>query len=110
MAIERSTKTLRDLIDYANGLMEAGLDRVRAEKNSGLYFNKVCTLAYSLREECLTRFPCWCQSFDKLLPQGCVGCLCVGRSAISHGTPLPDYAVWASVDEYLGAYREELGL
>ena len=110
MALERSTKTIQDLIKFADDKMRAGLDKLDKE-DSRLLYAGLCELATRFRTRCEKEFPgilLDCNQHN-LLPQSGFARLSVTTTEISHAFR-PDWAVWLSVHEYLLVHEQDLGI
>ena len=110
MTQERSTKTINDLIRFANGKMSANLDKLR-EEDSEILYARLFHLAGQFKSLCTEEFPgIWLDCNRRnLLPQSGFARLAVTTTEISHAFR-PDWAIWLSVHEYLEKHGKELGL
>ena len=110
MALERSTKTIQDLTDFANDKMCASLNKIY-EQDPGMFCAEVRHTAQRFRTKCKEEFPGILLDCNQrnLLPQSGFARLSVTTTEISHAFR-PDWAVWLSVNEYLYEHGEELGL
>ena len=110
MALERSTKTIQDLTDFANDKMCASLNKL-GEEDPHLLCAALRELALRFKTNCKKDFPGILLECNQrnLLPQSGFARLSVTTTEISHAFR-PDWAIWLSVYEYLEEHGAELGL
>ena len=110
MALKRSTKTIQDLIKFADDKMYTSLVKI-FEQDPGIFYSELTYTANRLRTRCENQFPnmLLASNLRKLLPQSGFTCLRVTTTEIGHKFR-PDWAIWLSVHEYLEKHGKELGL
>ena len=106
MALERSTKTIQDLIKFADDKMQAGFEQLHKE-DPGIFYGGVGNLAVNYKLACKKDFPGIlheCNQHNLLLQSGFAR-LSVTTTEIGHSFR-PDWAIWLSVHEYLEEHGE----
>lgn len=110
MALERSTKTIQDLIKFADDKMRASLKKIY-EQDPGIFCAEVRYTAKKFKAKCKEEFPDILLECNQrnLLPKSYYSRLGVFDNAIDHKLR-PDWAVWLSVYEFLLLHEKELGI